>query len=316
MFTLQAFKTDTLASDITDSAASMTLTTGAFGTPTGEQMLVVDYDVASKREIIKCAIDGTAVTSIDRAQDGTSAVAHSSGAKIIMAFVPSHYTGLTDGTSWADAIVAARHLDANLKAGWNLLIASGTRVSNTSMTVTGDFTSVIAVGDKLKLTDTTTKYYYVTACSYSAPNTTITFTGGTDYVLAGTPSNIYYSKAASPVGFPAGFTIATNQTFSMNGRIGKIQGWNDITASGTPTYLSAANTFGVTFTAIKCVQATYLGGRTTAFTNISTAASGFAPAAASAELPDTTGFTAALWFQAAVTNGYHYGIQWEATGTF
>lgn len=91
MFTLQSFKEDTLAADITDSATSATLTTGAFGTPTGEQMLVIDYDVAAKREIVKCAIDGTAVTSIDRAQDGTSAVAHSSGAKVLMAFVPSHY---------------------------------------------------------------------------------------------------------------------------------------------------------------------------------------------------------------------------------
>lgn len=96
MFTLTAFDEDTLASDITDAATSATLTTGAFGTPTGEQMLVIDYNVAAKREIIKCAIDGTAVTSIDRAQDGTAAVAHSSGAKVIMAFVPSHYKALTD----------------------------------------------------------------------------------------------------------------------------------------------------------------------------------------------------------------------------
>lgn len=96
MFTLQAFTSDTLAADITDSATSATLTTGAFGTPTGEQMLVIDYDVSAKREIVKCAIDGTAVTSIDRAQDGTAAVAHSSGAKVIMAFVPSHYKALTD----------------------------------------------------------------------------------------------------------------------------------------------------------------------------------------------------------------------------
>lgn len=96
MFTLQAFTSDTLAADITDSATSATLTTGAFGTPTGEQMLVIDYDVAAKREIVKCAIDGTGVTSIDRAQDGTAAVAHSSGAKVIMAFVPSHYTAKAD----------------------------------------------------------------------------------------------------------------------------------------------------------------------------------------------------------------------------
>jgi hypothetical protein len=95
MYTLQAFKEDTLASDITDSATSMTLSTGAFGTPTGEQMFVIDYDVSNKREIIKAAVDGTAVTSIDRAQDGTAAVAHSSGAKVIMAFTPSHYADVT-----------------------------------------------------------------------------------------------------------------------------------------------------------------------------------------------------------------------------
>jgi hypothetical protein len=93
-FTLQAFKEDALASDMTDSASSLTLVAGAFGTPTGEQMLVIDPDIAAKREIVKCAIDGATVTSVDRAQDGTSAVAHSSGAKVIMAFVPSHYTNI------------------------------------------------------------------------------------------------------------------------------------------------------------------------------------------------------------------------------
>jgi hypothetical protein len=111
-FTLQSFKSDTLAADMTDSATSMTLTTGAFGTPTGEQMLVIDYDIANKREVVKCTIDGTAVTSIDRAQDGTSAVAHSSGAKVIMAFVPSHYAALVDGTGINDNAISATKIKA------------------------------------------------------------------------------------------------------------------------------------------------------------------------------------------------------------
>jgi hypothetical protein len=206
-FALQAFKSDTLAADITDSANSMTLTTGSFGTPTGEQMLVIDYNIAAKREIVKCTIDGTAVTSIDRAQDGTAAVAHTSGAKIIMAFVPSHYTGLTDGTSWDNNIVAANHLDANLLAGWLLLAASGTRTAATTFTVTGDVTAQIAVGDKIKLTDTTTEYFYVTAASYSSPSTTITITGGTDYTLVGNPTNIYYSKG-NATGHPIWFATS------------------------------------------------------------------------------------------------------------
>ena len=211
-FVLQSFAEDTLASDIADSSTSMTLTTGNFGTPSGEQMLVIDPDVSSKREIVKCAIDGTAVTSIDRAQDGTAAVAHTSGAKIIMAWTKSHHEALKDGTDLNDNIITAAKLDANLLAGWLLLAASGTRVSNTSFTVSGDVTDQIAVGDKLKITDTTTKYLYVTAATYEAPNTTITVTGGTDYVVDGNPTNIYYSKATSPVGFPTWFNYTTSIT--------------------------------------------------------------------------------------------------------
>lgn len=201
-FTLQAFAEDTLSADITDSANSMTLTTGGFGTPTGEQMLVIDPDVASKREIVKCAIDGTAVTSMDRAQDGTAAVAHTSGAKIIMAFVPSHHEALKAGTDLNDNVITAAKLATKVKAGWDLLSATGTRASNTQMTIAGDITDRLWVGKPLELTDTTTKYFNVTSFSYSSPNTTINFTGGTDYVLEGNPTNIYGGLHNSPVGFP------------------------------------------------------------------------------------------------------------------
>lgn len=211
-FTLQAFAEDTLSADITDSANSMTLTTGGFGTPTGEQMLVIDPDVASKREIVKCAIDGTAVTSMDRAQDGTAAVAHTSGAKIIMAFVPSHHEALKAGTDLNDNVITAAKLATKVKAGWDLLSATGTRASNTQMTIAGDITDRLWVGKPLELTDTTTKYFYVTSFSYSSPNTTINFTGGTDYVLEGNPTNIYGGLHASPVGFPGWFAYDPNAT--------------------------------------------------------------------------------------------------------
>jgi hypothetical protein len=94
MYALQAFKEDTLASDITNSATSLTLTTGNFGSPSGTQILILDYDVSAKREIIKCTISGTSITSITRGVDSTSAVAHSTGAKILMGFTPSHYGDL------------------------------------------------------------------------------------------------------------------------------------------------------------------------------------------------------------------------------
>lgn len=107
--------------------------------------------------------------------------------------------------------ITAAKLDDNLLAGWILLTASGTRVGDTSFTVAGDVTDQIAVGDKLKLTDTTTKYYYVTAVAYTS-STLITVTGGTDYTVVGDPSNIYYSKVASPVGFPQCFNYTPTFT--------------------------------------------------------------------------------------------------------
>ena len=103
MYTLQAFKEDTIANvgGISDSDTSLTLNTGNFGTPTGAQLLVLDYDVPASREIVIATINGTAVTSMTRAQDGTSAVAHAQNAKVMMAFVPSHYAALTNGTGFA-----------------------------------------------------------------------------------------------------------------------------------------------------------------------------------------------------------------------
>jgi len=70
-----------------------------------------------------------------------------------------------------------------------------TFVCNTST----NLSTRISVGMKIKLTQTTTKYFFVTAIT----STTITLYGGTDYVLANaTISNVYYSVVKSPYGFP------------------------------------------------------------------------------------------------------------------
>jgi len=234
-FTLQAFKNDTLASDITDSATSMTLTTGAFGTPTGEQMLVIDYDITAKREIVKCAIDGTAITSIDRAQDGTSAVAHTSGAKVIMAYVPSHHLELTT------AIAALQEPD-----GWNSADETWAYASATTITVPAGAAAKYSVGDKIKLTQTTVKYFTVTAVA----DTVLTVTGGTDYTVANAAITANYYSKGNAVGHPewfaytptyGGFTGAVTTTlarFCVEGR--KVTLYFD--CSGT----SNADTFTLT----------------------------------------------------------------------
>lgn len=98
--TLQANKKTTISGDFNAGATSLTLASAAFTNFTNGY-LVVDYDNDSKFEIIKCTVTGTAVTSITRAQDGTSDVDHSSGAKIGFMFVPSHYAALVNGSGLA-----------------------------------------------------------------------------------------------------------------------------------------------------------------------------------------------------------------------
>lgn len=85
-------KSTTLASTMAAGASSATLSSAGFTNFT-DDYLVIDYDVPAKREVIKCSVTGTAVSSVTRAQDGTSDVEHSAGAKVAYIFVPSQYEG-------------------------------------------------------------------------------------------------------------------------------------------------------------------------------------------------------------------------------
>lgn len=72
-----------------------------------------------------------------------------------------------------------------------------------TFTISGDKTSKYSAGMRIKLTQTTIKYFIITAVSYSSPNTTITVYGGTDYDLANaTITSPYYSMVKAPFGFP------------------------------------------------------------------------------------------------------------------
>src|SRR5574343_578575 len=48
-----------------------------------------------------------------------------------------------------------------VETGWRFLAAEGARVDNDSMTLTGDFTGLLQKGDKIKLTNSTTKYFFI-----------------------------------------------------------------------------------------------------------------------------------------------------------
>lgn len=140
----------------------------------------------------------------DTALKGTAAGAPSAPA------TPSNYLLLAQVTVGAGvtSIVQANITDKRARAdiaanvdGWVPLVTSATfaRASSTTITPPTGFdpTTVLCVGDKIKLTDTTTKYFYVTAVT----STLITIYAGSDYTLVGTPSSIWYSHG-NAVGFP------------------------------------------------------------------------------------------------------------------
>ena len=85
-----------------------------------------------------------------------------------------------------------------------------------TFTIAGvDLTTKYSAGMRIKLTQTTVKYFIITAVAFST-NTTITVYGGTDYDLAdATITSPYYSTQKAPVGFPvspAKWTVSATDT--------------------------------------------------------------------------------------------------------
>lgn len=130
-------------------------------------------------------------------------------------------SALTDGGNiQADDLVAIARSATSYKAkpvgsdGW--VSDSGdtwTYVSATSFKISGvDRTALFQPGTKIKLTQTTTKYFVVVSSVFST-DTTVTITGGSDYSLANAAiSANYHSYVANPQGFPDWFNFAPATT--------------------------------------------------------------------------------------------------------
>lgn len=72
-----------------------------------------------------------------------------------------------------------------------------------TFTITGDLTNTYQAGQRIKLTQTTVKYFIITKVEHAGGTTTITVYGGTDYDLANAAiTNNYYSPVKVPFGFP------------------------------------------------------------------------------------------------------------------
>lgn len=112
--------------------------------------------------------------------------------------------------------------------GWESANESWSYASATTITVPSDATTKYQVGDKIKLTQTTVKYFVVTAVSA----TVLTIYGGSDYTLVNAAISLnYYSKVETPQGWPdwfnydcapTGYSGTPTQTvskFSVKGRV-------------------------------------------------------------------------------------------------
>ena len=89
-----------------------------------------------------------------------------------------------------------------------------------TVTITGDLTTKYSAGMRVKLTHSaTTKYFIITKVAYSAPDTTLTLYGGTDYTLsAGAITSPFFSTHKAPLGFPLDPTKWTVETTDVTSR--------------------------------------------------------------------------------------------------
>lgn len=96
--------------------------------------------------------------------------------------------------------------------GWNTVSDSWSYLSASSVTVPSGAASLYKKGDKVKFTQTTAKYFVVSAVT----DTTLTFFVSTDYTVANAAiSSIYVSHEENPIGFPTVFNYTP--TFTSSG---------------------------------------------------------------------------------------------------
>lgn len=110
---------------------------------------------------------------------------------------------LGSNDSYLEDVATTGWTDANDVASETWSYASADSPTFT-FTISADVTGKYQPGMRIRLKQGGAyKYFIITAVSYSAPNTTVTIYGGTDYTLANSAiSDNYYSGQKAPFGFP------------------------------------------------------------------------------------------------------------------
>lgn len=175
---------------------------------TGQQLSATNYN-DDRTEIV------AGVNSINNSQIASDAAISASKISGTAATLTGSET-LTNKTLTSPTITTPV-LQGNV-GGWILGTDTWTYASSTSFTIaSADRTGIFTKGTKIKLTQTSDKYFYVTSSSFST-NTTVNITGGSDYTLANAAiTTPYYSYDDNPQGFPCVFAYTPTFTgFSVD----------------------------------------------------------------------------------------------------
>jgi hypothetical protein len=188
-------------------------------------------DTTNAEWITYTSIDGSnKLVGATRGAEGFAAKSHSFGAVVAFPISESHINNINDALSIdgdaTDAVTTTLDEDdmasdsatalatqQSIKAyvdtdggslgGWLNANETWTYASATTFTVASDVTDTYQKGDKIKLTQTTVKYFFIHSVSESGGTTTITIVENEDYSLADAAiTDNYYSKVENPQGFP------------------------------------------------------------------------------------------------------------------
>lgn len=97
--------------------------------------------------------------------------------------------------------------------GWSSVSDSWSYASANTVTVPSGAASLYQVGDRVKFTQTTVKYFVITAVA----DTVLTFAVSTDYTVANAAiSAIYYSHQENPIGYPGWFSYTPTGISASN----------------------------------------------------------------------------------------------------
>lgn len=202
------------------------------------------YPTKANAEIVRVTARSGDDFTITREQEGTSAISIATGYKVLLSFTALGRINIEDAINTLETT-----LDPFVGGGWVAVNDTWTYASATSFTIAGvDRTSVLTKGTRLKLTQTTTKYFAVASSSFST-NTTVDVIPSTDYSIANAAITApYYSYAANPQGWPGwfGYTVTVTPGGSMTwGSDSSVAQWF-VVGNACKVHISARGTTGGT----------------------------------------------------------------------